>query len=142
MTSAQLVSRKLAILIEYSARARQRRPATPQLLQSNAELTDALGMALIVAIQEAIDIAFHIVTDERWGSPGSYAEGFELLAKGGVITGELALEMTRAVGLRNRLAHGYATVDVPRLWAELPAGLDALDRYAQAIAAFSSRASS
>lgn len=133
------MSRKLVVLIEYAARARRRRPPSAELLEGNTELMDALGMALLVAIQEAIDIAFHIGTDERWGSPGSYAEGFELLAKGNVITGELALEMTRAVGLRNRLAHGYATVDVARLWAELPTGLDALDRYAQAIAAFSAR---
>lgn len=38
--------------------------------------------------------------------------------------------------LRNRLAHGYGSVDVERLWQELPAGLDALDRFAAAIAAW------
>ena len=47
--------------------------------------------------------------------------------------------MTRAAGLRNRLAHGYASVNVQRLWAELPQGLDALDDYARAIAVISSR---
>lgn len=139
MTRAELVARKLAALIEYTRRARTRRPASPELLAADTERQDALGMALLVAVQEAIDIAFHIVTDERWGTPRSYAEGFELLAKGGVIGPELAAAMTRASGLRNRLAHGYASVDLPRLWAELPAGLDALDEYARAVAAYSSR---
>jgi uncharacterized protein YutE (UPF0331/DUF86 family) len=129
----------MAALIEYAQRARTRRPPSAELLAADAERQDALAMALLVAIQEAIDIAFHIVTDERWGTPRSYAEGFELLAKGGVIGAELALAMTRATGLRNRLAHGYASVDLPRLWAELPEGLDALDAYAQAIAVYSSR---
>lgn len=108
-------------------------------LAADTERQDALGMALLVAIQEAIDLAFHVVTDERWGTPQSYADGFDLLAKGGVIDPELALEMTRATGLRHRLAHGYATIDLPRLWAELPRGLDALIEYAQAIGAYASR---
>jgi uncharacterized protein with HEPN domain len=36
--------------------------------------------------------------------------------------------------LRNRLAHGYGTVDMNRIWAELPAGLAALDAFASAVA--------
>jgi uncharacterized protein YutE (UPF0331/DUF86 family) len=34
---------------------------------------------------------------------------------------------------RNRIAHGYASVDVERLFTETPAGLDALERYAVAL---------
>ena len=138
MTDAQLVGRKLTALVEFSARARKRRPASAQALADDTERQDALGMALLVAVQEAIDLAFHIVTDERWGTPQSYADGFDMLAKHGVIGAELAQAMIRATGLRNRLAHGYASVDVQRLWAELPEGLDALGEYARAIAAFSS----
>lgn len=29
--------------------------------------------------------------------------------------------------LRNRIAHGYASVDFARIWAELPSGLEALN---------------
>lgn len=50
----------------------------------------------------------------------------------------LADELARTVAVRHRLAHGYATVDLDRLWTELPAGLGALDRYAAAIAKFAS----
>ena len=55
MTNAQLVARKLAALIDYAARARRRCPASALLLAADTERQDALGMALIVAIQEAID---------------------------------------------------------------------------------------
>jgi uncharacterized protein YutE (UPF0331/DUF86 family) len=37
--------------------------------------------------------------------------------------------------LRNRLAHGYAAVDIDRVWAELPAGIAALESFAAAVAA-------
>ena len=36
--------------------------------------------------------------------------------------------------LRNRIAHGYASVEVERLWQELPDGLAVLDRFVVAIA--------
>lgn len=136
MTNASLVARKLKALADFIQRARRRRPASVDDLKADTDLQDALSMALLVAIQECIDIAFHIVTDERWGSPASYAESFELLAKNGVISPALAQAMTSATSLRNRLAHGYAAVDVQRLWSELPAGLDALDEFARSIATF------
>ncbi len=93
-------------------------------------------MSVLVAVQEAIDAAFHIVADERWGVPASYAEGFELLASRSVIDGGLRDRMVAAAGLRNRIAHGYAAVDLERLWSELPEGLDALEEYGKALAAF------
>ena len=37
-------------------------------------------------------------------------------------------------GMRNRIAHGYASVDHERLWGELPDGLRALDAFAAAVA--------
>lgn len=136
MTDAELVIQKLAILREHVARARRRRPATADALSADVDVQDSLSLSVIVAIQEAIDVAFHIVSDNGWGAPASYAESFELLARNGVIDTPLASFLAKAVGLRNRLAHAYATLDVERLWSELPAGLDALDRYAEAIARF------
>jgi uncharacterized protein YutE (UPF0331/DUF86 family)/predicted nucleotidyltransferase len=136
VTDPVLVVRKLAALEEHCARARRRRPESLEALRANVDLQDALAMSLFVAIQEAVDIAFHIVADEGWGVPGSYAEGFATLSDRGVIDRALAGDLARVVGVRHRIAHGYASIDLDRLWAELPAGLDALRRYASAVAAF------
>ncbi len=87
MTNVALVSRKLALLSEFARRARSRRPATAEALAANSELQDSLSMAVMVAIQASIDIAFHVTADERWGAPSSYAEGFEALESHGVIGG-------------------------------------------------------
>jgi uncharacterized protein YutE (UPF0331/DUF86 family) len=51
-----------------------------------------------------------------------------------VLDARLADELTRAVAVRHRIAHGYATLDIERFWAEIPAGLNALDRFTVAIA--------
>ena len=136
MTDPGLVLHKLGVLREHVERVRRRRPASAELLRTEVDRQDALAMSLLVAVQEAIDVAFHIVADEGWGVPSSYAESFELLARHALIDPRLADDLARIVAVRHRLAHGYASIDAGRLWSELPAGLDTLDRYARAIAHF------
>jgi len=97
-------------------------------------------MSLLVAVQEAVDVAMHITADEGWGLPASQTEAFDLLARNRVLSPEHAAELGRIVAVRNRIAHGYASADVERPWAEIPAGTDCLDRFAEAIALFMDRA--
>lgn len=99
-------------------------------------LQDAIALSLLVAVQEAVDIALHISSDEGWGIPASYRESFDFLAKHGVIDAPLATAMASSAALRNRIAHGYGTVDLERLWADLPAGIAAFDAFAAAIARY------
>ncbi|MDB4987458.1 MAG: uncharacterized protein JWN04_2636 [Myxococcaceae bacterium] len=112
MTDAEVVIRKLAVLREHALRARRRRPASVDALAADLDLQDALCMSLLVAIQEAIDIAFHVSADEGSGVPSSNVEAFEIIARNGVLSIELAQSMGRAAALRNRIAHGHASVDL------------------------------
>jgi hypothetical protein len=59
---------------------RARRPAAADVLSEDHVLRDALALAFMVARQEAIDIACHVVADEGWGIPDSHRAAFELLA--------------------------------------------------------------
>jgi uncharacterized protein YutE (UPF0331/DUF86 family) len=134
MTNRLLVLRKLARLRERLAQARARRPPSPEALHADAILLDALALSVMVALQEAIDVAFHVCTDEGWGVPASYGESFELLANRGVLDLPIARAMTSAAALRNRIAHAYASVDVERFWHQLPTGLEALERFSESVA--------
>jgi uncharacterized protein YutE (UPF0331/DUF86 family) len=136
LTDRLVVLKKLAMLREHAARVRRRRPATREAFESNVDIQDAIALSFLVATQEANDIALHLAADEGWGLPSSYAEAFDLLARNHVLTPEHARELAAVASVRNRIAHGYASIDPGRLWAELPAGLDALDRYVEAIARF------
>lgn len=136
MTDPLLVTRKLALLLEHVARLRRRRPKTAEALRADVDRLDAIAMSVLVVVQEAIDIAFHIASDEGWGLPATYRQGFDLLAQKGLIPSELAAQLAGAARLRNRIAHGYASVDVDTLWAELPGGVAAFEAYAAAIAAY------
>lgn len=139
MTDTELVARKLAVLREHLSRLRRRRGEPGAARPRDEDLEDAVGMSLLVAVQEAVDVAFHVAADEGWGAPASYAEGFDVLAQHGVIDAALAASLAGTAQLRNRIAHGYASVDFDRIWTELPAGLAALESYVSALAAHAAR---
>lgn len=140
MTDPLLVTRKLALMREHLARLRRRRPDTVDQLRADEDRLDALSMSVLVVVQEAIDLAFHIASDEGWGVPSTYRAGFELLASRGLVTADLASRLVAAARLRNRIAHGYASVDVELLWRELPDGITAFEELAVAVAAFAAQA--
>jgi hypothetical protein len=61
VTDSAIVLQKLTSLTEHLGRARRRRPATLDALRADVDVQDALASSLLVAIQEAVDLAFHIV---------------------------------------------------------------------------------
>jgi uncharacterized protein YutE (UPF0331/DUF86 family) len=136
MTNAELVARKLAFLDEHLRRLRERRPPLVETFERDPLLQDATALGLLVVVQETLDIALHISADEQWELAGSSRETFGVLAKHGVIDAPLAASLADTVQLRNRIAHGYASVDARRLWTELPDGIVAFSAFARAIAAY------
>ena len=136
MTNIVLVTRKLATLEDHLQRLRQRRPQTIEIFERDLLLQDAIALGILVVVQEAMDIALHIASDEGWTLASTYREAFAVLEQHGIIDAGLAAALAGTAQLRNRIAHGYATVDVARVWNELPSGTAACEAFASAIAAF------
>jgi uncharacterized protein YutE (UPF0331/DUF86 family) len=136
VTNPFVVLAKLTTLREHLDRMERRRASTLEAFRADVDRQDALALSLLVALQEAADIALHIASDEGWGLATSYADSFALLAQHTVIAVELADRMAGISSLRNRVAHGYGSVDVDRLWREVPAGVAAMRRYSAAVAAY------
>ncbi|MFY9343940.1 MAG: DUF86 domain-containing protein [Planctomycetota bacterium] len=134
MTDPGVVMRKLTALREHAARLRRRRPARAEQLRDDVDLQDALAMSLVVCVQSALDVALHIATDEGLGVPGTYAEAFRQLATNRILDDETSQRLASMAALRNRIAHGYTSVDFERIWRELPDGLQAFDAFALQVA--------
>lgn len=101
---------------------------------ADARSNDLTAFYLMLAIQECIDLAAHWISEAGWPPPDDAAAAFDVLAKRGAIPGELVLAMQAATGLRNRIAHGYATVDHQRLRREAGEGMPALRQFLKAVA--------
>jgi|HubBroStandDraft_3_1064219.scaffolds.fasta_scaffold24127_5 uncharacterized protein YutE (UPF0331/DUF86 family) len=95
---------------------------------------DLASFYLLLAIQEAIDLAAHWVADAGWSPPEDASSTFDLLASRGEIDRDLANGLRAAAGLRNRIAHGYSTLDHTRLHAEFSQGVTVLRRFLSAVA--------
>jgi uncharacterized protein YutE (UPF0331/DUF86 family) len=70
---------------------------------------------LQMAIQDCIDIAAHLISEEGMGMPGSANEMLYLLEENGYIDSEIAEKMAKAVGFRNLIVHEYAKMDLEQV---------------------------
>ncbi|WP_427337842.1 type VII toxin-antitoxin system HepT family RNase toxin [Caloranaerobacter sp. DY30410] len=64
-----------------------------------------------IAINMIIDMAMHIVTDERLGYAKTFGEAFEILHKKGYISREELDTYRSMMGLRNILLHEYIKIN-------------------------------
>lgn len=109
MTDQDLVAKKLA-LIETSVRELQDL-ARPDEIQTDIRELRFAAYTLHIAIQAALDVAAHIVSDERLGEAHSNREFFRLLERYGWVPPELGLSLREMVGFRNIVVHGYEKVN-------------------------------
>ncbi len=110
MTDRDLLLHKLAF-IETCVRE-LRTLARPAEIQRDVREARFVLHTLQIAIQAAIDVASHIVSDERLGEPETNRELFDRLARHGWLPAELAGTMERMAGFRNVVVHGYAGVNL------------------------------
>jgi len=125
VTDPDLVAKKLAV-VETSV-SELRTLARPEAVARDIKEQRFVEHTLQVAIQAALDVASHIVSDERLGEP--------LLARRGLLPAELADRLGRMAGFRNVLVHGYQDVDVAVLQDILANRLDDLLAFAQIVRA-------
>lgn len=109
MTEIHLVAKKLALIETYLRELRAL--GRPDLLTRDLRELRFAEHTLQIAIQAALDVASHIVSDDRLGEPTANRELFDLLARHDWIDDSLAERLRRMVGFRDLLVHGYAEVD-------------------------------
>lgn len=137
MVRAEVAGQKIARAEAWLRDVEELLGVSVELLASDARRADLASFYLFLAIQEAIDLAAHWLADAGWPPPDDVGSTFDVLAQRGGITPELAGAMRTIVRVRNRIAHGYSTVDPGRIRAEAPTGVAALREFLAAVAAAS-----
>lgn len=110
MTDRDLVSKKLAQIENCVQELRTL--ARPEEIPNDVREERFVEHTLQIAIQAAIDVATHVVSDERLGEPRTNRELFDLLKRYGWISTSLADSLQKMAGFRNILVHGYDAVDL------------------------------
>jgi uncharacterized protein YutE (UPF0331/DUF86 family) len=110
VTDPDLVAKRLALIETCVAQLRSL--ARPEALRTDVREERFVEHTLQVAIQAALDVASHIVSDDRLGEPETNRELFDLLARAGRIPPALAATLRDMAGFRNVMVHGYQDVDL------------------------------
>jgi len=110
MTDPELVGKKLAVIETCVQQLRSL--ARPEAIREDVREERFVEHTLQIAIQAVLDVASHIVSDERLGEPETNRELIDLLVKGSKLPSSLGSTLRDMVGFRNVIVHGYQQVDL------------------------------
>ena len=98
---------------------------------TTADKVEATMFRLIVCIETAQAICFHLCARVSTATPDSPASCFESLAKSGLFSDELAVSLASLCRFRNLLVHRYWSIDAQQVHSFLPEGIRDLRTYTE-----------
>ena len=129
MVDRDLIIAKASSVRKYLKRVEEKRGQDVQEFLKDFDCQDIVSFNLQLAIQNCIDIAAHIISEEGVGVPGSLTEMFYLLEENGYLSERLTEKMVRAVGFRNLLVHEYGKIDLKQVYEIANEHIEDLNKY-------------
>lgn len=108
---ATVVAQKLESLRRCLSRIETKCPADPAQLESDFDLQDIVSLNLSRAVQLCVDIGAHLIAGMNTPAPDTMGQTFDILAREGVLSAELAASLKKAVGFRNIAVHSYNAIN-------------------------------
>lgn len=135
MVLRDLVRAKVVFLEHALGRLRRYRTWSVRRLQEDEDAQDIILHNLQVAIQCCVDLASHVVSDERWEIPANMADCFRVLAAHRVLPRPLSQRFGELARFRNQIVHEYAHLQLGKVHGALRR-LSDFDRFRRHIARF------
>lgn len=133
MIDRHLIFSKAGRVDNCLKRIHEKRSVTLNEFLSDLDRQESILFNLQMAIQNCIDIAAHIVSDEELGVAGSTNEMFYMLQDNGYLDLNLTEKMVAAVGFRNLVVHEYEVVDLKRVYQIIQKDIFDLKHYLKAV---------
>lgn len=115
MVDRDLVMSKAGLVRKHLNRVELKCSVDLPAFLADLDRQESVLFNLQMAIQNCIDIAAHIISEEGLGVPGSTNEMLYLLEENGYIDSTLTEKMAKAVGFRNLIVHEYAKIDLEQV---------------------------
>jgi len=116
LVDSDLILAKSSSVKRHLNRVIEKRHTDLQTFLQDIDRQESILFNLQMAVQNCIDIAAHIVSEEGLGVPGSTNEMFYLLEENEYLNNELAEKMVKAVGFRNLIVHEYGKIDLDQVF--------------------------
>lgn len=107
----ELIQKRCAEIEESLERLEEIKTTSKEDFLHNKDIQDIASYRLIVAIEAALNLCYHVSAKKLKKTPGEYAECFGILADANIIPQELAEELKKMARFRNMLVHMYWKID-------------------------------
>lgn len=131
MTDTELVLKKLGEIATYLRELETL--GRPDRIEEDLRDQRFLLHTLQMAIQAAIDVASHIVADERLGEPEANRDLFLILGTSEWLAADLAHRLAEMASFRNVIVDGYSQVDLSIVRRIAEEDLDDLQAFVQGV---------
>ena len=129
MVDRDIILAKASSVKRHLSRIIEKRNTDLQTFLQDIDRQEIILFNLQMAIQNCIDIAAHIISEEGFGVPGSTSEMFYLLEENGYIDSELTEKMVKAVGFRNLIVHEYGKIELKQVFEVAQEDIKDLNEY-------------
>ncbi|MBI4173146.1 MAG: DUF86 domain-containing protein [Candidatus Aenigmarchaeota archaeon] len=119
MIDRQLVIKKLADISAFADELERILGFSDQEIGADFLKQRAAERLLQLIVDSMVDINLHLIRAEKLAIPDDFQSSFQLLAKQGAFPAGFAKKVAPVVGLRNRIVHRYASVDMGQFLREL-----------------------
>jgi uncharacterized protein YutE (UPF0331/DUF86 family) len=129
MVDNDLIIAKTSSVKRHLNRVKEKRNTDLQTFLKDIDRQESILFNLQMAIQNCIDIATHIISEEGFGVPGSISEMFYLLEENGYLNVDVTEKMVKAVGFRNLIVHEYGKIELKQVFKVVQKDIKDLDEY-------------
>ena len=117
----------------HPCRIKEKREISLDKFLDDLDCQESILFNLQMALQNCIDLAAHILSDEELGLAGSTSEMFYMLQENGYLKSELTENMVAAVGFRNLVVHEYGNIDLKQVYQIAHENVDDIEHFMKAI---------
>ncbi len=133
MIDRDLILTKSSFAKKHLGRIREKSNTDLQTFLTDIDRQESILFNVQMAVQNCIDIAAHIISEEGFGVPGSTNEMFYMLQENGYLDIELTEKMVKAVGFRNLIVHEYGKIELSRVFEIVQKNIEDLNKYLRVI---------
>jgi uncharacterized protein YutE (UPF0331/DUF86 family) len=133
LVDKDLLLAKASSVKRYIKRIEEKSKIDLDTFLSDIDRQEIVLFNIQMAVQNCIDIAAHIISEEGLGIPGSTSEMFYLLEENAYLDKQITEKMVKAAGLRNLIVHEYAKVEITQIFDIAKKNITDLNEYLKVI---------
>ena len=133
MMEREIVTLRIKLIIKYLNRLQKFQSVTLEEYLNNFDYQLIAERLIELLVEAASDINSYLLLQLHQVTPATYYESFIEAGKQGIIRQELAEELAKSAGMRNRLVHQYEEIDNSLVFSAIAKALTQYPLYVRQI---------